>query len=70
MFTMPGRKEHIVISASTAVAANIVMQLLESEDQKIDPTEVLLAGFFGALGGVLPDLIEPAVNPNHRKFET
>ena len=68
MFTMPRRKEHIIIGASTAVVANFVMQLFESEDQKIDPAEVLLAGFLGAFGGVLPDLIEPAVNPNHRKF--
>ena len=68
MFTMPRRYQHIIIGASTAVAANILMQLRESEDQKIDPTEVLLAGFFGVLGGVLPDIIEPAINPNHRGF--
>ena len=68
MFTMPGRKEHIVISAFTAVAANIVMQLFESEEQKVDIIELIQAAFLGAIGGVLPVLIEPAVNPNHRKF--
>jgi len=28
----------------------------------------LISGICGAIGGVIPDKIEPATNPNHRKF--
>ena len=69
MFTMPRRKEHIMIGASTAVVANFVIQLFESEEQKVDIIELMQAAFLGAIGGALPDIIDPAVrDPNHRGF--
>ena len=30
--------------------------------------KVLIGGAFGSIGGILPDLIEPANSPHHRKF--
>jgi len=30
--------------------------------------KAILGAFLGSIGGILPDLLEPARNPNHRSF--
>ncbi len=40
----------------------------ELSDRPINLFETLIAAGIGAIGGLVPDLLEPAVHPNHRAF--
>ena len=61
---MPNAKEHKQI----AQVAGLVTALIRARDQK--ELAILIegvGGFFGGrLGGLIPDLIDPPINPNHR----
>jgi membrane-bound metal-dependent hydrolase YbcI (DUF457 family) len=35
---------------------------------KVELPDLIIAAAIGFVGGLLPDLLEPASNPNHRKF--
>jgi len=70
---MPGKNEHQIRSAQIAFIFELGRQIyLYKNGVKIDPLEsigsLLLAPIAGAIGGVLPDKLEPATNPNHRAF--
>ena len=53
------------LGAGIAVAG--AAAYIESQEGEIT-ANTLFSGIGGALFGTLPDLIEPALHPNHRKF--
>lgn len=63
---MPNRKTHIRIAIGTAVGA----YLLECYVTRalFCPDTLALRAVGGVLGGTLPDLLEPATHPGHRRF--
>lgn len=75
---MPNFQKHAssgaLVGALTGLALNYFNQVKKSEnneDKKFDYAELFLSTFGGAtlgtLGGVLPDILEPANSPHHRK---
>ena len=76
---MPNYKEHanmgVIVGGIAGMAINFISQTRQTnnnENQKFNLSELLLSGVGGAIigkiGGVLPDILEPANNPHHRKF--
>jgi inner membrane protein len=61
---MPNAKEHAIIG--TAVGLGAWYLYCRYIERPLDLGEFLLAGGVGAVVGLLPDALEPAVNPNHR----
>jgi len=63
---MASAKEHAVIGAGVgAVTWFLYCKLF---DRPLELGELLVAAGVGLIGGVLPDLLEPALHPNHRRF--
>lgn len=60
---MPNRTTHVF--AGGAIGLAIALMDKQKNDVSHQP---LFASFVGAVGGRLPDLLEPAINPNHRQF--
>ncbi len=70
---MPNRDIHINGTLSTAFPLEIFLLIKDfSIDKKIDLLISLkrlgIAGSFAVIGVLLPDILEPASNPGHRKF--
>lgn len=63
---MASGKQHILIGAGIGVAAWLVYCKLA--DRPVKLLETALAAGVGAIGGLVPDLLEPALHPNHRQF--
>ena len=63
---MPGKQSHIWGGVGTAVAVDLLAP------PRVDQSDRLWHGvgaaLGGAFGGVLPDVLEPASDPNHRQF--
>jgi inner membrane protein len=63
---MANAKQHALIGAGVgAVGWFLYCKLF---DRPVEVGEVLLAAGVGMIGGLLPDLLEPAIHPNHRQF--
>lgn len=60
---MPNRTTHVF--AGGAIGLAIASMDKQKNDVSHQPP---FAGLVGAVGGRLPDLLEPATNPNHRQF--
>src|SRR5258706_4259287 len=72
---MPNRKAHLKIGAVTgafATAVSVGIRYARKPEAPFRPlhdiAEILGGAGAGALGGALPDVLEPAVHPNHRAF--
>lgn len=63
---MASGKQHILIGAGVGVAAWLFY--CKVADRPVKVLETALAAGIGAIGGLLPDLLEPALHPNHRQF--
>ena len=64
-------KKHAIIGGVTGAAITILTFALEKRknpEAKISFGSLLLNTTLGVIGSCLPDLMEPARNPNHRKF--
>jgi len=65
---MPRYDEHFETAAIVSALARAGLEL--HRNPRIPPVELVLKSAFsaivGGVGGVLPDLIEPGNNPNHR----
>jgi inner membrane protein len=61
---MPNAKQHAILGAAVGLGAWYLYCRLT--ERPLDLGEFLLAGGAGAAFGLLPDLLEPAVNPHHR----
>lgn len=75
---MPNFKKHIATGAavrcSFAVIRNVIMQrekMIAGQQDSFDWNKLAKSGslglLVGAVGGILPDILEPAQNPHHRK---
>jgi membrane-bound metal-dependent hydrolase YbcI (DUF457 family) len=77
-FPMPNHKKHITVGATVGGAANLAWQLCKILDapnrpkdfwellSRIDFLQIAVFALGGAACAALPDIIEPATNPNHR----
>ena len=68
---MPRAKQHFLLAAAAGVTANAMKQLAQRQldpSREWDWVELGVWGGIGGVIGVVPDLIEPAVHPNHRGF--
>lgn len=63
---MANAKQHALIGAGVGAVGWLLYCKLV--DRSVDVGEVLLAAGVGMIGGLLPDLLEPAIHPNHRRF--
>ncbi len=61
---MPNRNDHLLYGFLGGALGYILIRLIDNAE--IKPESVLLAGGIGAVAGLAPDILEPAVNPNHR----
>lgn len=63
---MPGRRTHTWVGGATGLVAAVYRVRGMPDGQVI---AAALGGFLGGwLGGIAPDGLEPATDPNHRKF--
>jgi len=63
--TMNG-KQHFLLGGAIGFGGYILYRL--AEKKPIDLVELFLYSIGGAVAGILPDVLEPATNPNHRSF--
>lgn len=63
---MPDSDTHLIIGAGVGAGIHLLNKILRKEP--ISWGGVVKAGVAGSVIALLPDLIEPATNPNHRKF--
>lgn len=59
-------KTHRIVGAVAGVGTTIACRHFERRDLRL--FEVVGAGFGGVLGGMLPDVLEPATSSYHRQF--
>jgi inner membrane protein len=59
-------KQHMLIGAATSAASWLVYCHFAAREVRLG--ELLLATGIGVVAGIAPDLLEPAVNPHHRRF--
>ena len=62
---MPCRPVHALCGTVVGVATFFALVDTKSEDNQLQGAAVTAAGYFG---GILPDIIEPAIHPHHRQF--
>lgn len=69
---MPRAREHFLINVTALTAVELYAQMKEIEAKgggRVDLSRLIINVGVGALGGALPDIIEPSLgNPNHRGF--
>ena len=58
--------KHMAIGALLGFGGYLLYKYLQNEPPSLVGT--LLSSLGGAFAGLLPDLLEPATNPNHRSF--
>lgn len=63
---MPNAKTHFLVGAG--VGAIIYCLIKKAQNQPIELPGLLGMGLAGGVAGLLPDIIEPATSPNHRRF--
>jgi inner membrane protein len=75
---MPNRSKHMAMGAIVGGVAAVLIDLAlqnqqfqQGEINTIDLSQTIgraiLGAGIGAVGGILPDILEPATDPNHRK---
>lgn len=62
---MPSSKTHFIIGS--LLGAGLYAASKKLQNQQIDPISMIGMGLLGGVAGLLPDLIEPANSPLHRK---
>lgn len=68
---MPNSKTHLIIGAATGAAVNAYLQfnrLKADNAARFDWAEIVVCSAVAGAAALLPDLLEPATTPNHRKF--
>ena len=58
--------KHMVIGALLGFGVYLLYKYLKEEPPSL--VETLMSSIGGAFAGILPDLLEPATNPNHRSI--
>jgi len=68
---MANFKQHAIIGVAVGTGFSLFKYFVEKENNpeaKIDLKDLFLHASLGFIAASLPDLIEPARNPNHRAF--
>jgi membrane-bound metal-dependent hydrolase YbcI (DUF457 family) len=68
---MPCAKDHLIAGLAVGAVVNGVIQWLEcldDQNNRFDWGEFLVCTAAGGAAALLPDILEPANSPNHRKF--
>ena len=60
------KRTHIVVAAAAGVIAEVVR--CRCCDRPVELMNVILASSAAATFGIVPDILEPAVHPNHRSL--
>ena len=61
---MPTRNTHLLLRFVFGVAGYTITKLIQKEE--LSHLSLIIAGAAGAVAGELPDILEPALYPNHR----
>jgi membrane-bound metal-dependent hydrolase YbcI (DUF457 family) len=64
-------KQHFALGATVGIALNLIKQGIQMHlepSRSFDWGELAIYGCAGGVAGVLPDILEPATDPNHRRF--
>ena len=59
-------KDHLLLGGVIGGGGYVLYRL--AEKKPIDILELILYSIGGAIAGILPDILEPATNPNHRSL--
>lgn len=65
---MPDGRTHFLAGTVCGALASLVIQARLHENKELNPGHFLLSTGTGAAVSRLPDILEPAVHPNHRAF--
>jgi inner membrane protein len=65
---MPDGRTHLIAGTVCGAVCSIVIQHQLHENKQLDPGHLLLSTGTGAAVSRLPDILEPALHPNHRAF--
>ncbi len=72
---MPNKSEHLKVAATAGFILGSISALLKNKNQTDFAslisdviTEGIATAMATSIGALLPDILEPATNPNHRKF--
>jgi membrane-bound metal-dependent hydrolase YbcI (DUF457 family) len=68
---MPNAKQHLIAGLAVGAIVNATIQWLDRVDDPSKPFdwgELLVCSFAAGAAALLPDILEPADSPNHRKF--
>jgi membrane-bound metal-dependent hydrolase YbcI (DUF457 family) len=63
---MPDLKQHVALGAGAGIVTYAVMS--HYYKRQFDLGEMLVCAAFGTAAALVPDIIEPALSPNHRSF--
>lgn len=63
---MANRKQHAVLGAAAGVTGYALYSWIKQEEMSLP--ELIGFALSGTVGAFLPDIVEPATNPNHRSF--
>lgn len=64
-------REHMIIGAVVGAAYGFATQMAPRSSHAVirfDWSQVAVSSAVGTIAGLIPDLLEPATHPNHRKF--
>jgi membrane-bound metal-dependent hydrolase YbcI (DUF457 family) len=66
---MPNFTPHLVTGGATGLSLEVIRKI--KENKPLEPEDLLrltLSLSLSCIGGILPDVLEPAIHPRHRKF--
>jgi len=63
---MSNRNPHLLVGCLSGVGLYLLSNQKNTEEKSFG--ELACVGGASAIGGIMPDLLEPATNPNHRTF--
>jgi membrane-bound metal-dependent hydrolase YbcI (DUF457 family) len=63
---MANRKQHAVLGAAAGVSGYALYSWINQEEMSLP--ELIGFALSGTVGAFLPDIVEPAITPNHRSF--
>jgi inner membrane protein len=65
---MPNGRTHLLVGTAGGFLSTLVIQSKLHENKQLDPAHLLVSTGTSAAVSRLPDLLEPALHPNHRAF--